>query len=59
MEEKLLCITGRDTQELNKHLKEGGSIKQISACGNYAINCCYVHLIKENHENRNSSNSQK
>ena len=47
MQEKILCITGRDTQELNKHLKEGWSIKQISACGSYAINCCYVHLIKE------------
>ena len=59
MEEKLLCIAGRNTQELNKHLKEGWSIKQISACGNYATHCCYIHLIKENNENRNSSNSQK
>ena len=57
MEEKLLCITGRDIQELNKHLKEGWSIKQISACGSYTVNCCYVHLIKENNENRNTSNS--
>lgn len=57
MQEKILCIAGRDTQEINNHLKEGWSIKQISACGSYAINCCYVHLIKENHENRNSNNS--
>lgn len=57
MQEKLLCIAGRDTQEINNHLKEGWSIKQISACGSYAINCCYVHLIKENYENRNSNNS--
>ena len=57
MQEKILCIAGRDTQELNKHLEDGWYIKQISACGSYAINCCYVHLIKENYENRNSNNS--
>lgn len=57
MEEKILCIVGRDTQELDKHLKEGWYIKQISACGNYSLHCCYVHLIKKNHENRNTSNS--
>lgn len=57
MQEKILCIRERDTQELNVHLKEGWSIKQISACGNYATHCCYVHLIKENYENRNSDNS--
>lgn len=57
MEEKILCIAGRDTQELNKHLEDGWMIKEISACGNYSLHCCYIHLIKENYENRNTDNS--
>lgn len=47
MKEKLICVSGRDTKELNNHLEDGWTIKEISACGNYATHCCYVHLIKK------------
>lgn len=45
--EKIICVVNRDTQELNKHLENGWIIKEISACGNQCLHCCYIHLIKK------------
>lgn len=62
MQEKLIRVDGSYCDELEPYLKEGWTIKSISACAaigdcSATKSFCYVHLIKENYENRNTSNS--
>lgn len=56
MHEKLIYIS--NPIEVDNYLNEGWTIKNISATKNNGTHGCYVHLIKENHENRNTGNSQ-
>lgn len=61
--EKLIRVDNSCFDELDTYLSNGWIIKSISACAaigdcSATKSYCYVHLIKENYENRNTSNSQ-
>lgn len=51
MKEKLIRVEGHNCDELDTYLKEGWTIKSISACAavgdcSATKSFCYVHLIK-------------
>ena len=58
--EKLIRVAGSCFDELDTYLSNGWVIRYISACAavgdcSATKSYCYVHLIKEDHENRKPS----
>lgn len=56
-EEKIVIVHNEDLSSVNKMLKNGWSVKNMSSCGyqwdNQGVSSCYICLIRDNWEDNN------
>lgn len=47
LEQKFIIVDDVYTDDVNRLLDDGWTIKNMSACGNEGSSLCYVYLVRE------------